>query len=400
MNVISASGGLVHTVKITGYSSGGEGIARLSDGRVVFVHRAAKDDLLEIAITKEQQRSAHAEIINILSPSKQRIVPDCRFYLKCGGCDFRHITYEEELESKLKRVNDALSRIGGISAQVSEILHTGQIDGYRNKAVFHFDGDAIGFYHAKSHRVVPISYCKLLPDDINSALKSLTAAMATASDMTNIADLSGIDCIAEMTGSASKASKDEVTIRSGRNGLKLPLEEELDGLVFRISGFFQVNTEAALLLYNKVREYASLKKSESLLDLYCGVGTLTIFVGRDAGYALGVEKNSAAVKTARENAAQNGMSHVEFIASDAGSPTMGFKNPDCIIVDPPRKGLSGSVIDMLLELSPSRIVYVSCDPATLARDIHALKGFCVKDICAVDMFPRTANVECCCVLTK
>jgi 23S rRNA (uracil1939-C5)-methyltransferase len=143
-----------------------------------------------------------------------------------------------------------------------------------------------------------------------------------------------------------------------------------------------------------------MSKNESLVDLYCGVGALTLFVGRDAGFALGVEQNPAAVDAARENAKRNAVSHAEFICADAAAWEADITYPDCIIVDPPRKGLSGGAIHKIIELSPARIVYVSCDPATLARDLRLLNGYIVKEVCVVDMFPRTANVECCCLLEK
>jgi 23S rRNA (uracil1939-C5)-methyltransferase len=191
----------------------------------------------------------------------------------------------------------------------------------------------------------------------------------------------------------------EATLRSGRNGLNPPLEEELDGLVFKISGFFQVNADAALLLYKKAREYAALSQNETMIDLYCGVGALTLFIGRDAGYAMGVEQNRASVKAARDNARRNNLAHINFICADAAEWECDISKTDCVIVDPPRKGLSPGAARKIIELSPKRIVYISCDPATLARDIRVLEGYTVKDVCAVDMFPRTANVECCCLLS-
>jgi len=384
---------LTHIVTVTGYGSGGDGIARLENGRVVFIRGAARGDVLEINLTEERTRSAKAEITRMIEPSQNRIEPDCPAYPACGGCDFRHITYEEELAAKLSRISDALERIGGLSIRVSEILTTGQIEGYRNKAVLHSDGISLGFYKSNSHKVIPISGCLLLKDDINKALGNLTAG-------------GEIMLRGEKALRGGKMLHDEellrggITLRSGRNGIDGPLEEELDGLVFGISGFFQVNTGATSLLYQKAREFAALKKNETLVDIYCGVGSLTLFVGRDAGYALGVELDRFAVETARENAERNNITHVEFISADAAKWDSGNLRPDCIIVDPPRKGMSPGVIRKMLETAPARIVYISCDPATLARDLRKLEGYTVRNICAVDMFPRTANLECCCLLER
>ncbi|MDR2571443.1 MAG: class I SAM-dependent RNA methyltransferase [Oscillospiraceae bacterium] len=364
--------GSTHIVTVTGYNSEGDGVARLSDGRVVFIRGAARDDILEIKLTTKHPRSARAEIVRILTPSQHRINPDCHAYPDCGGCNFRHITYDEELAAKLQRVNDSMKRLGMQSIKVNEILQTGQTNGYRNKAVLHCDGSSIGFYRSRSHDIIPIDHCLLLKDDINMALKTLP------------------------NGSNTKA----ITIRSGRNGLKPPLEEELDGLIFYVRGFFQVNIAAALLLYNKVREYAAMSKNETLIDMYCGVGSMTLFVGRDAKHALGIEQNAASVEAARENADRNGFSFIEFINADAAAWEASFPKPDCIIVDPPRKGLSKEAVKKIIESAPNRIVYVSCDPATLARDLKAINGYTPINICAVDMFPRTSNIECCCLLTK
>jgi len=379
---------MIHTVTVTGYGSGGECLARLDDGRVVFIRNAARGDVLEITLTHEFARSARAEIVRIQEPSPYRVETDCPAYPECGGCDFRHIAYEEELDAKLTRVNDALERIGGLPARADKILRTGQTDGYRNKAVFHFDGTSLGFYRSRSHEVIPISRCPLLKGDLNKAL----------CDIINNNYKKNYALSPVSTDSPQQPC--DITLRSGRNGLDPPLEEELDGLVFQISGFFQVNTGAALLLYQKAREYAALSKNETLIDLYCGVGTLTLFVGRDAGYALGVELDPDAVNAARDNARRNNLSHIDFLNADAAKWEAYAPHPDCLIVDPPRKGLSQGAVRKILKLAPSRIVYISCDPATLARDLRLFGNYTVMDVCAVDMFPRTANVECCCLLAR
>jgi len=372
MNIESGDLGSTHVVTITAYGSGGEGVGRLDDGKVVFVRGAARGDILKVKLTKVLPRSAWADIIRVITPSAHRIEPDCPHYTKCGGCDFKHLSYDEELDAKLTRVNDALGRIGGLTVRADEILSTGHTSGYRNKAVFHSDGKSWGFFRMGTHDVIPIDRCALLKGDINFALSGLAAGFPG----------------------------DEITLRSGINGVSPPLEEELDGLVFRISGFFQVNTKAAELLYQKAREYASMSQDETLLDLYCGVGSLAIFVGRDAERVVGVEQNTASIKAARDNARRNGFSHIEFIAADAANWDSDGFSPDCIIVDPPRSGLSKGAVKKVLELSPKRIVYVSCDPATLSRDIRLLEGYSLVQACAVDMFPRTANVECCCLLVR
>ena len=369
-----------HIATITGYGSGGEGVARLDDGRVAFIRGAARGDTCKIEIISERPRSYRAEIVEIIEPSQHRIEPDCNVYKMCGGCDFRHITYEEELRAKLNRVNDAFERIGGFSIRANEIISTGQIDGYRNKAVFHtanLDGrTVIGFYRAGSHEVCPVKRCRLLIDELNDFLSNLW--------------------------DNPPAGYGEITLRSGCNNSHTTTEVNLDGLCFRIShsSFFQVNNGATLLLFQKARELASLSKNETLVDIYCGVGALTLFIGRDAAYALGVENNPDAVCDARENVRRNGFNHVDFICADAAKWDATDIRPDCVVVDPPRSGLSAAAVRKILEMSPARIVYISCNPATLARDIKRLVSYEARQVCVIDMFPRTANVECCVLLCR
>jgi 23S rRNA (uracil1939-C5)-methyltransferase len=340
------------TVKIFDYSADGAGVARLDNGCVVFVDGAVRGDICEVIITKTLKRACHARIERITEPSEHRIPVDCPVFPQCGGCDFRHISYEEELYAKRKKVNNALKRISSINLEIEDILTTGKINGYRNNIQLKTDGNKIGFYGKSSHEIVEIDKCLLVSDSFNEAIR-----------------------------------RGETRIRTS--------SETIGGLTFRISpdSFFQINTEAALLLYEKAREYAALQPHEFLLDLYCGTGTITLFLGRDAGKALGVELSTDAFADAKENAALNDVSYVEFLCADVSELDIGEFAPDCIVVDPPRKGLTSEIIRKIGELNPPRIIYISCDPATLARDIKLLQNYKVTRACAVDMFPRTKHVE-------
>jgi len=340
-----------HTAQIIDYSADGAGIAKL-DGCVVFVDGAVRGDACEIIITKALSRVCHARIERIIEPSNHRIPVDCAVFGSCGGCDFRHISYEEELYAKRKRVNDTLKRIGGVSIEVEDILTTGKINGYRNNIQLKTDGKKVGFYSGKSHEIVQIDRCLLVNDEMNNAIK-----------------------------------QGQTRIRTSR--------ETIGDLTFKISpeAFFQVNTEAAFLLYEKAREYADLKPHEFLFDLYCGTGTIALYLGRDAGKALGVELCAAAVADAKENTLLNNIPNVSFLCADAADFEADGMKPDCIVVDPPRKGLAPEALQKIAKLAPPRIIYISCDPATLARDIKLLQSYEVARVCAVDMFPRTKHVE-------
>jgi len=449
-----------YTVEIIGYAAGGEGVARLEDGRVAFVRGGARGDVCEISITSESARSCRGEIVNLLSPSGDRVKPDCEAYPMCGGCDFRHITYEEELWAKLRRLNDALARIGGVSARAEEILSSGRRDAYRNKAVFHtaiVNGKTIvGFFRAGSREVCPVTRCLLLKEELNRALLDLWRDPPEAG--TEITLRTGAGRVAksvikrsgERARSADARAPERAATRSDRDfvarsyagGIERSGEraasrysgcivETLDGITFRMSGssFFQVNTDAALILYRQARAYAGLSADETLVDLYCGVGSLTLFVGRDARRAIGVENNPYAIADARANAKIYARASAKAFAgtnekdneidnarANAGTNGLGFTKfefaladvaawetdikPDCVIVDPPRQGLSSGAVSKIQELSPSRLVYISCDPATLARDINRLDKYEARKVCAVDMFPGTANVESCVLMVK
>jgi len=341
-----------YTVEITDYSGDGAGVAKLDNGCVVFIEGAVRGDICEIAITKALKRVCYAKIIEIIKPSEYRIPVDCPVFEKCGGCDYRHISYEEELYAKRKKVNDELRRIGGLNIEVEDILNTGKINGYRNNIQLKSDGLKTGFYSKLSHEIVEINHCFLVSEEMNKAL------------------------------------------RKGKTKIRTSVET-IGDLTFHISpeAFFQVNTEAAFLLYEKAREYADLKPHEFLLDLYCGTGTITLFLGRDAKKALGVELNASAIEDARKNAVLNKIKNVDFLCADVSELDTSIITPDCIIADPPRKGLAFGVVQKIEELSPERIVYISCDPATMARDIKLLENYEVTRVCATDMFPRTKHVE-------
>ena len=348
-----------HTVEILDYSADGAGVARLGNGYVVFVDGAVRGDVCEIAITKALPRACCAKIEELIKPSAHRIKVDCPVFGRCGGCDYRHISYEEELFAKRKRVSDALRRIGSVEIEVEEILSTGKINGYRNNIQLKSDKNKIGFYSKNSHEIVEIKKCLLVNEDMNEAIRQGSVNIRTTT-------------------------------------------EKIGDLTFCISSeaFFQVNTEAALLLYEKAREYADLKPHEFLLDLYCGTGAITLFLGRGTKAALGVELNAAAIADAKENAARNGIKNVEFLCVDAAELDTSGLLPDCVTVDPPRKGLSPGALRKIEELAPARVIYISCDPATLARDIKRLESYEVKRASAVDMFPRTRHVECVVLLNR
>ena len=443
----------IHTAQITGYASDGAGVCRIC-GRAVFVKGAVPGEIWDVRILKVSASSVYGRGEKCISPSPFRQEPPCPVYRKCGGCSLLHITYDEELRMKLGRVNDSLKRIGGLDFQIQEILGADLPDHYRNKAIYaanQIDGIVQkGFYRAASHDLIPVDRCLLqneLADraadtvcrwmneqhfpayDENTGKGTIRHIFTRKAKCTPDAVL----CIVTARGFGSKTEHLVETIRETCPELtgillcvnkqkgnvildgdfhllwgKAEMEDILCGLRFSIApqAFYQINPPQAERLYEKAVEFAIHSPADSVLDLYCGAGTITLRLAKEAAHVIGAEIVSEAIENAKKNALTNHIENVEFLCADAGEAAQALAErglkPDCITVDPPRKGLSGKAIDAILSMQPKRIVYVSCDPATLARD---LKLLCAKDYspvsgAAVDMFPHTPHVESVVLLTR
>ena len=432
----------VHTVTVTGYTAEGLGVAR-AEGQVVFIHGGVRGEVCAVRILKVLKNVAYGRVEEILTRSPARREPDCPHYPACGGCDFRHISYEEELEAKRQRVEDALRRIGGAEIPVEEILSSQAVDGYRNKCQFPVSPEGrAGFYRARSHDVVPAADCRLQAEQANAVARAVEAYLREE----------GVPAYDERTRRGLLRHIYVRTSREGRalvclvvNGEALPREaalveriraacpetagvvlntndrdtnvvlgeryrtlwgedtltDTLCGLRFRLSvpSFYQVNRAQAERLYGKAREFAGLPGRETVLDLYCGAGTITLVMARQAGQAVGAEIVAAAVENAEENARLNGVENVRFLLGAAGEAAARLAaealRPQVVVVDPPRKGLGEEVIAAIAAMGPERVVYVSCDPGTLGRDLRrfAEAGYRAARAAAVDLFPRTRHVE-------
>ena len=439
----------VYTAEILGYSSEGLGIARIG-GQVVFVHDAIVGEVCDILVMKVLKKAAFGKVVAWKAVSPHRREPDCPYYRQCGGCTFRHMDYTEELRAKGQRVQDALTRLGGSSVAVEEVLGAAEPLHYRNKSQYPVSADGrVGFYRARTHQVTNLDACLIQKPQADAAAGALRLYMAKY-------HVPGYD---EKTGTGlvrhlyvRTNAKGQSLICVVANGEKLPREDalveamrqavpEAVGIVlnsntrrsnvilgdqyrtlwgedtladtlcghsFRLSipSFYQVNRDQAEVLYRKAVKYAALTGTELVLDLYCGAGTITLTMADKAKKVIGAEIISAAVENARENAADNGVENVEFFCGDAGDIALKLAeedlHPDVICVDPPRKGLSPEVIDAMVRMGPQRIVYVSCDPATLGRDVKLLaqRGYRVARAAAVDLFPGTAHVETVVLLSK
>lgn len=438
-----------HTVTIEGYGEGGMGVARI-DGCVVFVHGALRGEKCRVLILKTLKSVAFAKVLEVLEPSSERMESDCPYFPRCGGCTYRHIRYEEELRLKKQRVQDNLSRIGGSDVTVEEILGAQDTLRYRNKAQYPVSKDgAVGFYRARTHEVIECEHCLLVRPEADAAAEALREYMQSCR-VAGYDEKTGRGLIRHLYVRSNAAGESLICVLV--NGDKLPkedrlvallcdacpkctgivlgtntkkgnvilgdryrtlwgsdrLEDTLCGKTFRLSvpSFYQVNRAQAERLYAKTIEFADLTGQETVLDLYCGAGTITLALSDHAKKVLGAEIVPEAIDDARENAARNGVKNAEFFCGDASdvAKKLARENlrPDVITVDPPRKGLAADVVESIAAMQPQRVVYVSCDSATMARDVKRFTdlGYTARRACAVDMFPRADHVETICLLSK
>ena len=447
-------------ITITDINNLGCGVGRL-DGVVTFVAGACTGDELVIRIIKVASDYNVGKIEKIKKASPYRTEPGCIAAKRCGGCVYRYITYEHELELKQSRVMAAMKK-AGLSLTVGEVMHTGELDGYRNKAQYPIGGvkfgkgnstvkrTAIGFYAEKSHEIIPCvsedGSCRLQPSifgeiadfvrvwmDENklSAYDELTGkgvmrhlylrrSESTGEVMVCFVVTEKNEKITALTRAICDRFPDVASVWENINSKntnvvlgrewrllygKEKLTDVLCGRTFEISpqSFWQVNRKGAEMLYNKAAELAEIKPGERVLDLFCGIGTVGISVTTPDVKLYGIEIVPEAVENAKRNAEINGYTNAEFVCADAADPDdfdahltrIAEGGLDVVILDPPRKGCSPELLERLCELAPKRIVYISCNPDTLARDIALLgERYKCDEVTPVDMFPRTGHCEC------
>ncbi|MBP3697664.1 MAG: 23S rRNA (uracil(1939)-C(5))-methyltransferase RlmD [Clostridia bacterium] len=433
-------------LNIESCSSNGSGVGH-NEGMAVFVPATAVGDEITAHILKVKKTYAYAKAESVLTPSPDRINAECPVYLKCGGCVFSHMNYTAEAKIKASHVAECFRRIGGVEPEFEPIIAAESDKRYRNKAQFPVsleNGEIrTGFYSSHSHRVIHCPDCLLQPEEFEKIL-GVFAAYIKENGVTVYNETAHKGLLRHIY--LRKGTKSgEIMVCAVINGNKLPNENKLVsslkecngsirsiivnvnkektnvilgktcrtlwgkdyitdilcGLTFRISplSFYQVNRDQAEKLYNKAAEYAALSGSETVLDLYCGAGTIGLSMAKNAKEIIGVEIVPEAIDDAKINAKINGITNTRFICGDAAKAAEILKNegirPDVIILDPPRKGCSPDMINTAAQMQPERIVYVSCDPATLARDCGLFSdlGYTATKATPVDMFPRTGHVE-------
>ncbi len=478
-------------IGVSRMANNGKGVGTAPDGKTVFAAGAVPGDRLIAEITAEKGRLYEARILSILSPSPDRIEPDCPELERCGGCCFRQMRYERELAEKSSFVREAFRRIGGFDVECEPVIPSPLTEAYRNKVEFAVGTDADGklfpgFYSEKTHQIIPVDNCLLIPEDfIKIAGKFLNIINLNISDylkysnkifnktkyysknkydkqntLNNIKNSNYKNTLSDkrsdnnivrqlilrksgLTGEVmlcivtAEDIGDKLTPAAERIRTEFPAVSSVCMLVSRSSGtvelacpprflsgapfirdwicgvpveigplsFFQVNTPAAEKLYRTAAEYADVSADDVVLDLYCGMGTIGLAIAPGCCQLIGGEIVPEAVSSARRNAAAMGLNNTRFLCGDAGKiaeTLIGEKiHPDLIVLDPPRRGCSPETLQAVLTLNPDRIVMVSCDPATAARDCRILSdhGYTLTRLRPVDLFPRTKHVETVCLLT-
>ncbi len=453
-------------ITITDINNLGCGVGRVN-GVVTFVSGACTGDELVIRLIKVTSDYNVGKIEKIIKSSPYRVDPGCTAAKRCGGCVYRYITYDHELELKRNRVITAMKK-AGLSLDVGDVLHTGILDGYRNKAQYPIGTvklgkvknttarTAIGFYAEKSHEIIPCvsedGSCRLQPE-IFGEIADFVRVWMDENKLSAYDELNGHGIMrhlylrrSESTGEVMicfVATKNDskisalaravfdkfqnaasvwININSRNTNVVLGnewhlvygkerLTDKLCGRTFEISpqSFWQVNRKAAEMLYNKAAELAEIKCGDRVLDLFCGIGSVGMSVTSPDAKLYGIEIVPEAVENAKRNAEINGFTKAEFVCADAADPNdfnkhlerIAADGLDVVILDPPRKGCSPELLAKLSELAPKRIVYISCNPDTLARDIALLGGsYQCDEVTPVDMFPRTGHVECCVLLCR
>lgn len=437
-----------YKVEITGLTHEGQGVGKI-DGFVVFVDNALIGEIAEVQITKQTKSYSVGQIIKIQKPSVKRVEPFCPVNDKCGGCSIQHMSYDAQLEFKTDTVRQNLKRIGGLeNVQVHNAIGMDRPFNYRNKVQYPVgmcsSDIGIGFYEKGSHNIIDSNVCDIQPQESN-AIRDIVRDFFKAKAISIYDEKTGKGFLRHVMVRIGFKTN-EIMVVLVVNGKKMPKSDELVKLLcdkfeniksiivnvntkntniilgdkntciygqeyisdyigkykFNISplSFFQVNPIQTEVLYGKALEYAGLTGNETVFDLYCGIGTISLFLSEKAKKVIGVEVVSDAIEDAKKNAILNKVTNTEFILGDVETviPRLykeGIK-ADVVVIDPPRKGCEEVLLNTLVDMQPQRIVYVSCNPSTLARDLKYLceNGFEVKEVQPVDMFAWTGHVEC------
>ena len=407
-----------YEVIVEKFDNEGRGISYVN-GVITFIDGAIPKDRVIINLTKIKKKYCTATVKKIISASENRIKPLCPYFNECGGCDLQSVSYDNQLKFKENKIKEIMYKFASIdSDKIKPILALKNNNFYyRNKITFQVKKE-IGLFSKNSYELINIDKCFLVPDNINSILSYIKKNINLENinqvvirySFYNSKIMIIFDCNSYEENNIKKLSSVVNSLYVKVNdSYKLIygdsyLEEKLGDYIFKISpdSFFQVNTKMCIELYNKIIEYGDFRKTDNVLDLYCGTGTIGIYISKFVNRVIGYEINEYAVKDAEYNKDCNLVDNIEFFC---GTSELSFENItnkiNKIIVDPPRSGLNEKTINGIISVKPCKVIYVSCDPITLSRDIKILSEFYdVLEITPVDMFPNTKHVECVCILKR
>ena len=390
-------------IEITSLDHNGRGIGKLNN-KIVFVENALPGEIVDITILKEKKNYIEARVNNFIKKSEKRIESVCPYFAECGGCDLLHLNYEDTLKFKEDKIKNIVNRYLDNKIKINNIVPCDNNFYYRNKTTFQVK-NCIGFYKNNTYDIIKTDKCLISSELINNSinylkkldLKHINKIICRSSidELMIILETSNTDLditpLKEIATSIYIKNNNKYNLVYG----KKYITEKLGNYNYLVSpdSFFQININTCFKLYSKIKEY--VKTNKNILDLYCGTGSIGIFVSENNN-VLGIEVNEYAIKDAIENAKLNNIKNIDFICGESGKTLNNIKfKPDVIIVDPPRAGLSKEAIDNIFKLSPKELIYVSCDPMTLVRDLNLLnKKYEIIELTPYDMFPNTKHVEC------
>lgn len=401
-------------LKIERLDHQGRGISKINE-KIIFIPNALPNEIVNVKIVKENKKIIEGEVIDLIEKSTNRIEASCPYYKECGGCHLMHVSYEDELNYKEEKIKQVVNKFTSYNPKLVEKIIPNNELNYRNKVTFHVDKE-IGYYSNKTNNLIKIDNCLIADQSINkilSIIKSLnlsniyevvirsSKSLKDKMVILKLNELVSTDPIVEKLSSDVNTIvtyyKKKYQVVHGKGFIY----DKIGEYTFKISpdSFFQVNTLGAEKLYNKALEYLKPDKEDKVLDLYCGTGTIGIYISKYVKQVKGIEVNEFAVKDAIINKEINHVDNIDFLCLNASDVSKIKEKFDKIIIDPPRSGLDKKTLDYIRKSKASKIVYVSCDPITLARDIEFLKEeYELLEITPVDMFPRTYHVESVCLL--
>lgn len=394
-------------VEITRLNDNGEGIAKMNE-KIIFIPKTIPGDIVELTNIENHKNFSRASLKKIIKKSKNRIPIDCPYYQTCGGCHLMGLSYEKQLEYKKEKVKNILKKYAKL--EVEPTIKESEPYNYRNKITLQVQNGIIGLYESNSNTLVKITKCLLISDQMNQVINQLQSTINLQKiEKIMIREVSH-QIMVQLIGQTEEKFKVKELSKTVAslylNDKKLygltSLKERLGPYKFLVSksSFFQVNHNQTINLYNQVKKYLG-NNHNHVLDLYCGTGTIGIYVSSCCKKITGIELNHSSVIDARNNIKINHLQNIEILEGDVGKLLQAKNTYDAIIVDPPRSGLDKKTRQTLLTIKSPKIIYISCNPMTLARDLNQLKQlYNLEAISLFDMFPNTYHVETVCVLER